>query len=337
MPEWMTYSAPGEPKADNHRLPLPPPPPWRVFGPAPETTVPDVEWPPAAHDDAGHAYQADDEVARKVTAAMYLRRPLLVTGKPGVGKSSLAHSIARELRLGPVLHWPINSRSTLREGLYRYDAIGRLQEARLAETRRVQGRGRGAADPGIGRFVRLGPLGTALLPSRRPRVLLIDEFDKSDIDLPNDLLDVFETGSFEIEELSRLPENQSRIEVMTMDRGVPASVERGLVRCHEFPVVVLTSNNEREFPAAFKRRCLPVDIEPPNAEALEQIIRAHLGEDAIEAGEELIEEFHERAGKGDLATDQLLNAIHLLSEGLVPGGWSAEDLADALLPHLGSR
>jgi MoxR-like ATPase len=327
----MTYRGTSEPLEDNYRLPLPPGPPWRAFGPAPETAPQD--WP--LSDGAGHAYLADEQVAKKVTMAMYLRRPLLVTGRPGVGKSSLAHSIARELRLGPVLHWAINSRSTLRDGLYRYDAIGRLQEARLAEAE--QERGDDAAVPAIGRFVRLGPLGTALLPSTRPRVLLIDEFDKSDIDLPNDLLDVFETGAFEIPELSRLPEDQDRVEVMTMDRGGTATVERGHVRCHEFPVVVLTSNNERGFPAAFKRRCLPVDIEPPDETKLEEIIRAHLGEDAVEVGEALVEEFHERARKGELATDQLLNAIHVLSEGLMPGGWTVNDLAEALLPYLRPR
>ena len=97
---------------------------------------------PCAPDDAsaadgqpvrGMKYQIDPEEAERVNAALYLRRPLLVTGEPGTGKSSLAYAVAAELGLGEVLRWPITSKSTLRDGLYRYDAIGRLQEANLRE------------------------------------------------------------------------------------------------------------------------------------------------------------------------------------------------------------
>ena len=334
MSEWITYRGTSEPDPDNYKLPLPPAPPWRSFGPKPKDEPKQL-----AHTgkDSTRAYRADRDVAEKTTAAMYLRRPLLVTGKPGVGKSSLAHSIARELCLGPVLQWPINSRSTLQDGLYRYDAIGRLQQAKLDEFEQLRGDGDLSKTSGIGNFVHLGPLGTALLPRSRPRVLLIDEFDKSDIDLPNDLLDVFESGAFEIPELARLPKGMDAVEVMTMDREVTATVQRGRVWCHEFPIVVLTSNNEREFPAAFKRRCLAVDIEPPDERKLEEIIRAHLGKEAVEVGEALVEEFQERARKGDLATDQLLNAIYLVSQGLIPEGWDLEHLAEALMPFLGAR
>ena len=112
-----------------------------------------------------------------------------------------------------------------------------------------------AADD-IGRHVRLGPLGTALLPYEKPRVLLIDEIDKSDFDLPNDLLNVFEEGEFEIEELTRLPDETGAVPVMTSDPDAHVEVHRGRVRCRAFPFVVLTSNGEREFPPAFLRRCL---------------------------------------------------------------------------------
>ena len=174
-----------------------------------------------------------------VNAALYLRRPLLVTGKPGTGKSTLAYSIAAELMLGPVLHWPITSRSRLDDGLYRYDAIGRLQESTLTGERVLD----------VGRYLTLGALGTALLPQRRPRVLLIDELDKSDIDLPNDLLNVFEEGRFEIPELVRLPADQRVVDsVMTADGTDRVTVQDGVVRCDEFPIVVITSNGEREFP-----------------------------------------------------------------------------------------
>lgn len=96
--------------------------------------------------------------------------------------------MAHELALGPVLRWPVNSRSTLAEALYHYDAVGRLRETNLRQH---------ADDtaPGIGYFIRLGPLGTALVTAGRPRVLLVDELDKGDVDLPNDLLTVFEEGS----------------------------------------------------------------------------------------------------------------------------------------------
>src|SRR5262249_5345092 len=115
------------------------------------------------------AYRADRHEARLVNAAICLRRPLLVPRKPGPGKSTLAYSIAYELALAPVLHWTITSRSILKEGLYQYDAIGRLHELNVQKV--AQTPAAVAAD--IGSFIRLGPLGTALLPHDRPRVLLI--------------------------------------------------------------------------------------------------------------------------------------------------------------------
>ena len=176
----------------------------------------------------GHSYRPDEDVREAVNAALYLRRPLLVTGKPGTGKSTLAYSVAYELRLGPVLYWPISSRSTLLEGLYTYDAIGRLQEAGLRQAMAAAGEVP-YLPPDVGRYVRLGPLGTALLPWRRPRVLLIDELDKSDIDLPNDLLNVFEEGRYEIPELARIVEDQPVVEVVTAD--APARLPCGTGLC----------------------------------------------------------------------------------------------------------
>jgi MoxR-like ATPase len=285
------------------------------------------------------AYQASPEEIELVNAALYLRRPLLVTGKPGTGKSTLAHSVARELKLGPVLNWPITSRSSRQEGLYQYDALSRLHDSSLAyETGRervLDGHETGrepALD--IGRYIRLGPLGTALLPYRAPRVLLIDELDKSDIDLPNDLLTIFEEGEYEIPELSRIAAEQPQAEVSTQDGGDPVTITGGRVRCHQFPLVIITSNGEREFPPPFLRRCLRLKMQPPERERLEAIVKAHLGPDAAAQGDDLIDTFLNRRMKGDLATDQLLNAIYLTSQAAWDG--DKDGLVKAVMQHLNS-
>ncbi|MEO3785987.1 MoxR family ATPase [Actinocorallia sp. B10E7] len=298
---------------------LPPPPPWRRFEPTPEGR---------RHNDLERAvsYQAEDHVIAKVNAAILLRRPLLVTGKAGTGKSTLAHSIAFELGLEPVLTWPINSKSTLERGLYEYDAIGRVQESGL----------RSDSSSDIGRYIRLGPLGTALLPAERPRVLLIDELDKSDIDLPNDLLNAFEEGCYRIPELERLPEEQEVVRVMVSGGDVRARVPvtRGMVQCTSFPIVVITSNGEREFPPAFLRRCVRLFIEPPGEEQLAKIVEAHLGEEVLRSSQGIIRQFLERRGNADLATDQLLNAIYLAASGSRPLGEDLQDLIDGILRPL---
>ncbi|MFF7454192.1 AAA family ATPase [Kitasatospora sp. NPDC008115] len=292
------------------------------------------------------AYQADEREVHLVNLALHLRRPLLITGKPGAGKSTLAHAVAHELGLGPVLRWPITSRSTLRDGLYSYDAIGRLHEAGLrretADHRRRplpnphEEAPPAAEGPDIGRFLRLGPLGTALLPWRVPRVLLVDEIDKSDLDLPNDLLNVFEEGEFDIPELARLgPGDQW---VGTADHGRTAGVLGGVVRCAQFPLVVLTSNGEREFPAALLRRCVRLDIQPPSAERLTAMVAAHLGEEtaADAATTALIAEFLRRQQEegAELANDQLLNALLMARRGLWDSGRGHDLLHDVLLRPL---
>ncbi|AHH96335.1 MoxR family ATPase [Kutzneria viridogrisea] len=341
--DWLIYRGTGEPHDGIKRLP--PPPRWREFGGGPLVD------PVLGADSSGGrrlgereraaSYRADPEVVEIVNAALYLRRPLLVTGKPGTGKSTLAYSIAHELGLGPVLRWPITSRSTLEQGLYRYDAIGRLQDASLrqngARTILRQVGGGDASPPSIGRYVRLGKLGTAMLPQRRPRVLLIDEIDKSDVDLPNDLLNVFEEGEFEIPELTRLPDDQSVVEVMIADGTDQVAVHRGRVRCNAFPVVVLTSNGERDFPPAFLRRCLRIDIRTPNREQLTEIVAAHLGEHTVAECAEVIDRFLDDRRTGDLANDQLLNAIYLATSGGRPQEETRGRLLDALLRPLNQQ
>ena len=334
-PAWWIYRGTGQ--SLDGELRLPDPPPWRSFTGAPlDDEADQISAQSGEAQEASSArrlgrhrqamtYRADDQEVNLVNLALYLRRPLLITGQPGVGKSTLAYSVAHELKLGPVLRWPITSRSTLLDGLYQYDAVGRLQEVSLQrEAARAPGarsgrRAQPRAPIDIGAYVRLGPLGTALLPRRRPRALLIDEIDKSDIDLPNDLLNLFEEGEFVIPELARL--KQPEVVVKTADLDGTAKLRGGRVRCHDFPFVVLTSNNERDFPRAFLRRCIRLEITPPSRVKLARMVAAHLEPAAPEEAkmrEDLIAEFLRKQQEDGaiLANDQLLNALQMAAAGL---------------------
>ena len=334
---WGIYQGTGQPR-DWDIQELPPPPAWRTFHNPMKTR--------------GATFEPSLEEIEMVNAALFLRRPLLITGKPGIGKSSLAYAVAYELKLGQILEWSITTRSTLQEGLYQYDAIGRLQEAQMQlqneQLRLITGESSTEEStkqtPYIGKYIRLGPLGTALLPSERPRVLLIDEIDKSDIDLPNDLLHVFEKGEFVIPELARLAEKA--IHVMTDDGDSSVQIEHGRVCCTAFPFVIFTSNGEREFPPAFLRRCLQITMGLPQEDHKRKdkflrIIEHHFAEhlnqypddDLLARVDPLINDFLQRIKKNDLlATDQLLNAIYLVTQKVDPMGH--DRLRETLLKSL---
>jgi MoxR-like ATPase len=305
---WDTYyRGDGQPRGD---VSLPAPPPWREFPRPPRA---EVFLPPEGLTDA-------------VNAALCLRRPLLITGAPGSGKSSVIEQVAAELGLGRVLRWHITSRSILAEALYRYDALGRIHAQRIHQ---------GARDDDIAPFLELGPLGTALLPATRPRALLIDELDKCDLDLPGDLLDVLERGEFEIPELIR--EDQDRVDLREWKSDKTHTVEHGRVQCSEFPFIVMTSNGEQELPAPFLRRCIRYTMPVPTADMLREVIRGWLDIQVPETGElaDLLSSFIRRVNAGEtIAIDQLLSTIHLIRGDDAPQGAQRKRLTDILMRDL---
>jgi MoxR-like ATPase len=351
---------------------LPPPPPWRQFR---KPVDPDLELTPEQQDyqttiDAywqqlqtkaasdennrdrrrGESFRIRQDQARvvqSVNAALALRRPLLITGRPGSGKTSLAYAIAHELQLGQVLMWPITARTTLEVGLYRYDAIARLQDAQLRKQKAEAGESNIPPERNIGDYIQLGPLGTAFLPTRFPRVLLIDEVDKSDINLPNDLLNLLEEGQFEIPELVRLSESEAGqenkqtqpIQVRTAD-DLKVAIEGGKIRCDAFPLIIMTSNGERDFPPAFLRRCLRIEMPKPIDTDLYNIVEAHLTKDVADRVNDLISRFLEKTDSDAalLATDQLLNAVYLRKYGAqVEKDGTLEDLLLKALTSTGGE
>ncbi len=184
-------------------------------------------------------YLASPELRDAVNVAAALEKPLLIKGEPGTGKTRLAEAVAEDLGM-ELLTWNIKSTSKAHDGLYVYDTVKRLNDARFGD--------RDVGD--IGRYIRLGPLGQAMSSAERV-VLLIDEVDKADMEFPNDLLHELDRMSFDIDETQE-----------TVTAG------------HR-PVVVVTSNNEKELPDAFLRRCVFHYIAFPDRELMIDIVRVH--------------------------------------------------------------
>jgi MoxR-like ATPase len=303
-----------------NRQRIPDLPPWRLR----QTTEPPVFEPPKG-------------LAVAVNAALRLRRPLLITGGPGSGKSTLATVIADELELGDVLRWHINSKSTLNEGLYEYDALGRLHATQVP-----------GADDKPENFVTLGPLGTGLADSEI-RVVLIDEIDKSDLDLPGDLLNVIEHGAFRIPVLARAKatvlrknadtgENEAYFPVTGADNKTYEIDPDGMVWRRQFPVIVFTSNGGRTFPAPFLRRCVRFPMPAFEKKDLEKIVRKHLGEAAEVAGAAAIAEFARKLEeKKELAVNQILEYIYIITGDSPPDSASSKTLKDILLKELNGK
>ena len=201
-------------------------------------------------------YIASDELRGAVNTALALERPLLVRGEPGTGKTLLAESVAGALGM-ELIAWHVKSTSKAQDGLYVYDTVARLHDSRFGD----------GDVRDIRRYIKLGPLGRALAAEQRV-VLLIDEIDKADIEFPNDLLLELDRMEFEI--------------VETGDRVV----------ARQRPFVLITSNNEKELPDAFLRRCVFHYIEFPDRELMAQIVRVHHPDVADKVLDQALEIFY---------------------------------------------
>ncbi len=243
-------------------------------------------------------YIADDGLLADVNAAIVLGRPLLVKGEPGTGKTVLASAVAEALGV-PFTVWSIKSTSKAIEGLYTYDVVQRLNDARFGEgdVRNVR------------RYIRLGPLGQAFSTSQRV-VVLIDEIDKADIEFPNDLLRELDEMAFYIHELDET------------------------VRAAHRPIVIITSNAEKELPDAFLRRCVFHYIAFPDRERMRRIVDVHLPELPEKLVEAAFSRFYSLRRQDGLrkkpSTSELIDWLTVLARMGVP----VEDLV-AKLPYAG--
>ncbi len=247
-------------------------------------------------------YVATEDMKVAVNAAIALERPLLIKGEPGTGKTILAHEIAKAIG-APLIEWHIKSTTKAQQGLYEYDAVARLRDSQLGDARVHD----------IGNYIVRGKLWEAFTAEARP-VLLIDEIDKADIEFPNDLLLELDRMQFHVYET------------------------KATISARQRPVVVITSNNEKELPDAFLRRCFFHYIRFPDRETMQRIVDVHypgIQKRLVQEALTVFFEVREVPGlKKKPSTSELLDWIKLLMvEDIPPETLRAAD-ARKLIPPL---
>jgi MoxR-like ATPase len=247
-------------------------------------------------------YIATDELMLAVKAAMLLSRPLLIKGEPGTGKTLLAAEIARSLAM-PLYEWHVKSTTKAQQGLYEYDAVSRLRDSQLGDARVRE----------IGNYIVKGILWQAFECDVQP-VVLIDEIDKADIEFPNDLLRELDRMEFSVHET------------------------RETVRARHRPLIIITSNDEKELPDAFLRRCFFHYIRFPDAETMTRIVDVHfpgLKRDLLQSALQTFFKVRETPGlKKRPSTSEFLDWIKLLiAEDIAPESLRGDD-ARSLIPPL---
>jgi MoxR-like ATPase len=247
-------------------------------------------------------YVATDDLMMAVNAAVTLQRPLLIKGEPGTGKTQLAQEIARALQR-PMYEWHVKSTTKAQQGLYEYDAVSRLRDSQLGEARVHD----------IRNYIVKGRLWEAFASEVQP-VLLIDEIDKADIEFPNDLLRELDRMEFYVYET------------------------RELVQAKHRPIIVITSNNEKELPDAFLRRCFFHYIRFPDAETMQKIVDVHFPGLKRELLKDALEAFYRIRDvpgiKKKPSTSELLDWLKLLlAEDIPPEALRSQD-GKATIPPL---
>ncbi|MDA0679038.1 MAG: MoxR family ATPase [Proteobacteria bacterium] len=251
------------------------------------------------------SYVATDDLKMAVNAAVTLERPILIKGEPGTGKTQLAIEVARALGR-PLFEWHIKSTTKAQQGLYDYDAVARLRDSQLGDDRVHE----------IANYIVPGKIWDAFVSAEQP-VLLIDEIDKADIEFPNDLLQELDRMEFFVYETKKLVKATNR------------------------PIVIITSNNEKELPDAFLRRCFFHYIKFPDKETMEQIVDVHYPKLKKTLLKEALESFYrvrEVPGlKKKPSTSELLDWIKLLvAEDIPPEALRAGDTRTAIPPLYGA-
>lgn len=251
-------------------------------------------------------YVLSDSLAEAIKVAEITRRPLLIKGEPGTGKTLLASHYAQSKKL-PIYSWHIKSTTQAKDGLYFYDAVTRLNDSRFAEMDKSKVK-RDVSN--IEDYIRLEAMGEAF-DSEEPCVLLIDEIDKADIEFPNDLLQELDRMEFTILETGRKVEAKQR------------------------PLVFITSNNEKELPDAFLRRCIFHYIDFPDRDMMKQIVDVHFDNISKDLVDQALDIFYDLRQDPSLskkpATSELIDWLNIL---LNQGG--ELDKAKSSIPFLGS-